>query len=170
MADFKPIFKQMLLNEGGYKLHEVKNDRGGRTYAGISEKYHPDWPGWELINQGIFDQRLHELVHLFYTEKYWDLVKGHHIKSQEIAESLFDFAVNAGVKTAIRLAQVVVGATPDGIIGQQTIAALNKCPPPIFISNFALSKIARYVSIVDNDPTQLGFLRGWLHRTLRALK
>ncbi len=45
MADFIPCFEQTLTLEGGYKLHTVKGDRGGMTYAGISRVHHPNWPG-----------------------------------------------------------------------------------------------------------------------------
>lgn len=37
MADFLPAFEEVVLNEGGYKLTDIKQDRGGQTYAGIDE-------------------------------------------------------------------------------------------------------------------------------------
>lgn len=37
MSDFVPAYERMIINEGGYKLTDVPSDRGGQTYAGISQ-------------------------------------------------------------------------------------------------------------------------------------
>lgn len=39
----------------------------------------------------------------------------------------------------------------------------------LFISNYALAKVARYVQIVTKNPTQRKFLLGWINRTLEGL-
>lgn len=170
MADFNPSFESMIRNEGGFKLHEVENDRGGLTYAGIAQNFHPTWAGWDRLKHDPDDPEITQLVRDFYKEHYWDRVKGDAIKSQAIAESIFDFGVNAGIKTASKLVQIVVDATPDGIIGSKTVATLNDFDEALFISNFALSKIARYANIVNSNRTQGKFLLGWINRTLNGLK
>ncbi|MDY7026631.1 MAG: putative peptidoglycan-binding domain-containing protein, partial [Pseudomonadota bacterium] len=86
-----------------------------------------------------------------------------------VAETIFDFAVNAGVKTASKLAQNTVGATVDGFIGRQSIALLNKADPEKFKLYYALSKIRRYSEIVRRNPSQVKFLRGWINRTIEAV-
>ena len=73
----------------------------------------------------------------------------------------------AGVATAVRLAQIVSGATPDGKIGPKTMAALNTMDPDKFALAYALAKLARYRDIVTKDRTQQKFLLGWINRTLR---
>jgi lysozyme family protein len=68
---------------------------------------------------------------------------------------------------AVKLAQLVVGATPDGSVGQRTLQALNAYDPEKFVMAYALAKIARYRDIVTRDKTQAAFLLGWINRTLR---
>ena len=46
MSDFNIAFEKTLLAEGGYKLTDVANDKGGQTYAGITRRDHPAWQGW----------------------------------------------------------------------------------------------------------------------------
>ncbi len=170
MADFNPAFEKTILNEGGYKLHTTPGDTGGMTYAGISRRWNPAWPGWAIIDQGDMGNiHLTGLVRNFYKEKRWDNVCGDEIASQEIAETLFDFAVNAGVRIASKLAQLTVGATPDGAIGPKTVKLLNDENEEMFDRNFALAKVARYAGICNSDSSQKKFLLGWLNRTLEVL-
>lgn len=165
MADFLPAFESMIRNEGGYKLHTVAGDRGGMTYAGIARNAWPNWGGWRDLDHGENPDT--EKVREFYKVNFWDRVRGDDIESQAIASSLFDFAVNAGVSTAIKLAQLVVGATPDGALGPKTLVAMNAHNPDLFRANYALAKVARYRDIVSKDRTQQKFLLGWINRTLR---
>lgn len=170
MAEFKPAFEKTMLSEGGYKLHKVKGDRGGQTFAGISRKFHPDWPGWELIDAGEREStRLTILVQEFFDRRFWDRINGEAIQEQTIADSIYDFAVNAGPVIAIKLAQMVVGVTPDGIVGPKTSTALNTTDPEGFQLKFAIAKVARYATICRKDRTQKKFLLGWINRTLEVL-
>jgi lysozyme family protein len=165
MADFLPAYESMLISEGGYKLHTVAGDRGGMTYAGIARNRWPNWPGWRDIDHGETPDTA--LVRDFYRVNFWDRVRGDDIADQHVARSLFDFAVNAGTGTAIKLAQIVVGATPDGAFGPKTLTALNAMDGDRFVLAYALAKIARYRDIVTRDRTQQKFLLGWINRTLK---
>mgnify|MGYP005854028985 CR=1 FL=1 len=165
MADFASAFESMILNEGGYQLINVEGDRGGMTYAGISRRFHPSWPGWAAVDRGDIPDS--ELVRQFYRGNFWAPIRGDDITNQAVARNIFDFAVNAGVTTAVRLAQIVSGATPDGKIGPKTLAALNGMDPERFVLAYALAKLARYRDIVSRDPTQQKFLLGWINRILR---
>jgi len=165
MAEFMQAYESMIRNEGGYTLHTVSGDRGGMTYAGIARNFHPNWPGWAAIDRGDIPDT--ELVRQFYRQNFWTPIRGDDIADQRVARNVFDFAVNAGVATSSRLAQIVVGTTPDGKIGPRTLAALNAIDPEKFVLAFALAKLARYRDIVTRDRTQQKFLLGWLNRTLR---
>lgn len=171
MADFNQAFDAMIANEGGYTLHKVQGDRGGQTYAGIARQFHPAWPGWRFIDAGDLQAlQLSRLVRDFYFAQFWQPVRGDEITEQEIAQSLFDFAVNAGVPVAVKLAQITVGAVPDGRLGPVTLAALNSIAPPVFALKYALAKIARYAEICNRDKSQSKFLLGWTNRTLKGLQ
>lgn len=166
MADFLPAFEAMIRNEGGYVLHDVPGDRGGMTYAGIARNMNPQWPGWALIDAK--QDVPASLVRDFYKANYWNPIKGDQLTSQAIAQTIFDFHVNAGA-VARKLAQLVVGTTPDGSFGDRTLAALNAYPEDRFILAYALAKIARYRDIVNRDRSQGKFLLGWINRTLQGV-
>lgn len=165
MSDFAQAFESMILNEGGYVLHNVAGDRGGMTYAGIARNMNPQWPGWRVIDQGGTPPA--DMVREFYRQTFWAALKLDEVTDQAVARNIFDFAVNAGVKTSAKLAQVTVGATPDGAIGQRSLDAINATSPEVFVLRFALAKVARYRDIVQRDRTQQKFLLGWVNRTLK---
>lgn len=168
MAEFLPAFEKMIRNEGGYRLTDVALDHGGRTYAGIAARFHADWPGWEYVNAGNFDDpALTALVREFYADEFWEPIQGEALIEQRVAEAVFDFAVNAGVKTAVKLAQVVAGTTPDGIVGGKTVLAVNAMGEDDFVLRYSLAKIARYAEICNKNRAQSKFLLGWINRTLR---
>ena len=165
MADFLPAFERMIVNEGGYVLHNVKGDRGGQTYAGIARNRWPNWAGWTVIDAGGEPQA--DLVRGFYRANFWTPLRLEEIKDQQVAQNIFDFGVNAGTGTAAKLAQIVVRTTPDGKIGPKTLAAINELLPEVFVLRYSLAKLTRYRDIVQRDRTQIKFLLGWINRTLK---
>ena len=165
MADFDPAYARMMANEGGYVLTDIPGDKGGQTYAGIARKRWPEWEGWRQLDAGETPDT--HLVRYFYRDNFWKVIHGDAIQAQGIAESIFDFAVNAGPSTAVKLAQIVVGAQPDGIVGPKTLTRLNNVDAALFRAAYALAKIARYRDIVTRDRTQAKFLLGWINRTLK---
>lgn len=168
MADFLPAFERALLAEGGYKLHQVAGDTGGLTYAGIAHNPNPGWPGWAWIDRG--ETPPSQLVRDFYRAGWWLPIRGDEIRDQTVAESIYSFATNSSAfgapKTAVRLAQIVAGVTPDGAMGGKTVEAINAMEPGLFLALYALARIARYRDIVARDRTQARFLLGWINRTL----
>jgi len=169
MADFNPAFEKTIADEGGYQLTDIPGDRGGQTYAGIARKPNPDWAGWQHIDRKDFGSAT-PLVREFYKSNFWDRVRGDDIANQAIAETIFNFSVNTGVGVAAKLAQLIVGVTPDGAIGAKTVERLNICTPEKFLPAYALAKISRYVQICMKDRSQSKFLLGWCRRTLEGLK
>ncbi len=167
MAELLPAFERMIRDEGGYVLHTVEHDRGGMTYAGIARNMHPKWAGWATIDQGGTPPA--QLVRDFYKLHFWDDIKGDQITNQAVASDIFNFYVNTG-RPAKVLAQLVVGATPDGAFGPRTVQMLNDADPEKFVLSYAIAKITRYRDIVTRDRTQMKFILGWLNRTLSGLK
>lgn len=169
MADFLQAFERAILAEGGYKLHEVAGDRGGMTYAGISRNPNPDWPGWAYIDRG--ETPPSQLVRDYYREGWWNPIRGDGIVSQDVAYTIYSFATNSSARlrptVAVKLAQLVAGATPDGVFGPRTLASVNAMGPELFVAKYALARLARYEQIVRRDRTQQKFLLGWLSRTLK---
>jgi lysozyme family protein len=161
---FETAYDKMMVDEGGYILHTIPGDTGGTTYAGIARNKNPQWAGWAFIDAKETPPT--ELVRDFYRANYWNPIRGDELNSA-IAQSIFNFGVNAGVSVAVKLAQIVAKTAPDGVIGPKTISALNGMSEELFIAHYALAKIARYRDIVQRDRTQIKFLLGWLNRALR---
>jgi lysozyme family protein len=159
----------MIHDEGGYQLTDIPGDRGGQTYAGIARNANPDWAGWQFIDRKDFGSAT-QLVREFYKVNFWDRVRGDELTNQAIAETIFNFAVNTGVGVASKLAQLIVGVTPDGAIGAKTIERLNICTAEKFLPAYALAKIQRYVDICMKNRDQSKFLLGWVRRSLEGLK
>lgn len=171
MAEFITAYQVVIGNEGLYSKDPT--DSGGETIQGISRNNWPSWSGWKIVDklstpkEMATNKELQGLVQQFYLNNFWDKIKGDAINSQIIANSIFDFAVNASVKVSVKLAQGVVGVVIDGIIGNNTITAINAANERLFAAEFKLAKIGRYCDIVGKNATQLKYLRGWV---LRALK
>jgi lysozyme family protein len=170
-ANFERAFSAMMKREGGYVLHTVRNDRGGMTYAGIARKMNPDWSGWAYLDRNETPPT--ELVRRFYHEGYWLPIRGDELRF-DIATSLFSFAVNTSAPkrptVAVKLAQLVAGAEPDGVIGPRSVAALNAVPESTFAALYCIAKLKRYADIAERNPSQRGFIRGWLNRALSELE
>jgi lysozyme family protein len=167
---FETAFSATMRREGGYKLHEVAGDTGGLTYAGIARNKNPQWPGWAHIDRGETPPTA--LVREFYFVGYWVPLRGDELKLP-IATDIYDFAVNSSAPrrpvVAVKLAQIVAGVEPDGVLGPKTVAALNTLDAEDFRKSYALAKLRRYAEIVNRNRTQSKFLLGWLNRTLEAL-
>lgn len=167
MATFQPALTKVLENEGGYVNNP--NDRGGETYRGIARNFWPTWEGWEKVDEykpNIPDKLLLPAVEKFYKLNFWDKIKGDEIKDQEIAESIFDFAVNAGIVTASKCAQKAVCCESYGVIGKQTLTVLNCTISELFILRFTIEKINHYIKICEKSPLQKTFFFGWVRRAV----
>ncbi|GIW22588.1 MAG: hypothetical protein KatS3mg068_2470 [Candidatus Sericytochromatia bacterium] len=158
MANFDIAIQKTLKWEGGY-VNDPK-DPGGETKFGISKA---SYPNLDIKNLTINQAKQ------IYKNNYWDKVQGDKIKSQKIAESIFDFGVNAGVSTSVRLAQQILNVSIDGVLGNQTLNALNSFNEELFLLKFTIAKIQRYMQICNNRPTSIKFLFGWIRRTLEHL-
>jgi len=177
MADFNKAFEITMKAEGGYV--NDPDDPGGETYKGIARSRNPKWQGWVnvdiLKNKRNFpenlgkDNDLQEKVKALYEANYWDKIQGDMIEDQDIAESIFDFAVNAGPRTSSKLAQITVQAEPDGVIGPKTLDKINADDTRAFLAVFALAKIGRYVNICEKRKESRKYFFGWIRRTLEGI-
>lgn len=159
MADFLKALQVLLKAEGGYVNDPA--DAGGETNYGITKKSYP----MEDIKHITMDR-----VKDIYKRDYWDKVKGDEIKDQKSALMIFDFAVNAGVNTAVKLLQSILGLTQDGILGPMSIFSLNAADPVLFLREYASGRVSFYEMIVKRKPINQKFLKIWLKRIADILK
>jgi len=201
---FKECLKEILRYEGTYSKHS--SDIGGETYKGISRFYHSDWDGWEIIDlvkekfDGIkilksgditaalgsaYQNKLEQLVALFYKEEFWDRIKGDELSEidEDLACEVFDMAVNMGVRSAVKNLQKAVNLTyqnfidvmeeiaEDGILGKVTLSKVKELKEHELmvemIEYFRKLRALKYAKIVKNNPNQAVFIEGWIKRALR---
>jgi len=157
MADFDPAVAKTLIREGGSRFTDNADDRGGATKYGISQRAYPNLDIANLTE----DQ-----ARAIYKQDYWDRVSGDNLKSQAVAENIFDTAVNMGTTTATKLVQLTLDVGVDGKFGADTLKAVNAVDEKEFLTEFTLAKVARYAAICNKDRSQAKFLLGWLNRSL----
>lgn len=157
---------QLLKHEGGYA--NTKDDNGGETYAGITRKYHPELKIWKSLdkqkNKKAYmptDDEWEEIDQIYWL-KYYSKVNADFLTDERLAYSLFDFSVNAGVVTAVKTLQKILGITVDGKCGQQTISTAN-AQSHVF-TKFVEARKCYYNSIVEKNPSQKKFIKGWMKR------
>ena len=174
MANFNLALSKVLSHEGGYV--NDPDDLGGETYKGIARNSHGSWLGWEIIDQSKKDKsfpgnlvnnfNLQQSVEQFYLKTFWQPLKADQIQNQTSSESVFDFAVNSGLSTSIRLVQSIVGTKIDGIMGEQTLNKISSMDFGYFQAALTVAKMEYYMNIIRRRPTSKKFLLGWISRSL----
>lgn len=93
---------------------------------------------------------------------YWDKCKLELLNNQDAANTIFDFAFNAGANRAVRYAQRIVNTKEDGIMGTISINAINNADN--FVKDYNDARKSYYQKISAKNSNQV-FLGGWIKRT-----
>jgi lysozyme family protein len=174
MASLQKALKQTLGYEGEYS--NDPDDLGGETYYGISRVSHPTWEGWLYIDKK--DKPPEELIHKFYKTRFWDQIRGDEISDQDVANNIFDFAVNAGVTRAVKSAQRAANICTlyrgketilmlDGKYGDMThkVIAEMGVDAKLFVFYFLAEVTNHYTYIILARFQNAKFAKGWANRT-----
>lgn len=147
--------------EGGYANNP--NDKGGCTMKGITIKTYRKYFGEYKTCSDLKNITKEQWLHIF-ENGYWNPCKGDDIIDQSIANIIVDWAWMSGVKTAIKKIQKIIGVEDDGIVGKQTLNAINSFPPDILFEIIYNERKKYYYNICENNPSQEVFLKGWMNR------
>jgi len=168
MADFKAAFEFVLQHEDPARSGKVTVDAGGRTRFGIAARFHPDLP--EEFFTGPAENALAEAEKIE-EQEYWDSMRLGEVENQNVANKLFDMAVNMGVCQAAIYAQRTANALPteghmveDGVVGGKTLAAINAANAIAFHQLLCELSAAHYRHLAAVNPAQAVNLKGWLKR------
>jgi lysozyme family protein len=148
MANYKKVLDHVKTSEGGYSADPVDNasdypsdivglDRRNPTYP-VHTYRGVTYRSWKAYGKKKgFDPTSKSFVSMTYAQwedllktMYWDAIGGDKIKSQGIAEIIFEAVWGGGIRTLVLQLQNFLNVNgakldPDGAIGKNTIDALN---------------------------------------------
>lgn len=191
MTDFNEAYDLTGISERGYSFNV--DDVGGETYNGISRKYNPNWEGWVAIDNAKdrdgnvrLTTQIQDALCIaekkFYYDLYWLPVKAPLLGDQDLANMMFDIAVNGGVKRAGMYLQRVLNVcnrderdykdlVVDGKIGTKTIDALeaylsrrSKYALLVFLCNLM---VTHWFNRAETNVSQETFINGIGNRWVR---
>lgn len=152
--NFDQAFERLIGHEGGYTVGN--NDPGGETKFGISKRSYPS----EDI-RGLTLARAKTL----YARDCWGPA-GCDAVPDAVKFDLFDTAVNSGVRNALKMLQRAAGVHDDGILGPQTLQAINSMPTARLVARYNGQRL----EFMANTPQWITFGRGWARRIASNLK
>jgi lysozyme family protein len=168
--NFDNRINNILQNEGDFV--DDPNDKGGATNKGITMN---TWKknAKDLLNveptldnlKNITDEQATTI----YKARYWDEYGLDKLCDGDLKYMMFDFCVNSG-PNAVKIIQKTLNqlgakVTVNGQMNSQTIDAINAADNLKLYNTFKNNRLIYYKKIVENDPTQEKFLKGWTART-----
>ena len=121
--NFDKYIPELLKHEGGFVNRSLKDDPGGATNMGITQKTLSEFRNKKATVADVKALTKKEAIEI-YDKMYWDTFKGDQIHAG-LDVSVFDFAVNSGPGRAAKYLQVLIGVKADGLIGPITVKAIN---------------------------------------------
>jgi len=150
MSSYDDAFDALMNREGGYS--NSIEDPGGETMFGITERV-----ARKAGYAGSMRMLPRVTAKAIAKKEYWDPARCDEM-DQRVAFQVFDTIFNGGA--AIKWLQMSVNASPDGVIGPATLAALKLADPAKVVARFNGYRLA-YLAGLATFPT---FGRGWVNR------
>lgn len=156
------LLKPFILRwEGGFVDDPL--DRGGATNKGITIGTFRNFYGKEATVEQLKNITDEQWLHIF-KSGYWDKWKADDIENQSIANIVVDWAWGSGAATSIKQVQKILGVAVDGIVGDDTLTAINIAGQRSLFVKIHNRRIEFVENIVKRDPSQARFLKGWKNR------
>ena len=162
---FDQAFERLIGHEG--KFTNDRQDRGNWTTGvigkgelkgtkyGISAMTYPDL---DIKNLTLVQAKQ------IYKRDWWDKINADQIDTALVFQ-VWDFAINAGMGTAKRKLQKAVGVAEDGMIGKQTIQAINNTVLNDVLMRVNAERLKYYTSL----STWPRYGKGWTLRVAGQL-
>jgi len=152
MAGFSAALAKTLSWEGGY----TSDDSGGETNFGISKNSYPNTDIKNLTK----DQAAN-----IYRRDFWNPLLLDGVKSQAVANMLFDFAVNAGKSQALKTLRKVLGVpSRTGPMSAADISEINHLDQDKFLWAYGSARLGFYQALAATKPNLAKYLNGWVNR------
>jgi lysozyme family protein len=164
MAEIKKLSPFVAKWEAGFVNDPT--DKGGATNMGITIG---TWRqiGYDKDGDGDIDvtdiRLLDEHDFSAVLKVYWNKWQANRLLNQSVANLLVDWVFTSG-KWGIVIPQRILGLKEDGIVGNQTIMAVNLADQKKLFTSIFEARKKFFEDIVKNNPSQKRFLKGWLNR------
>jgi len=167
MADIEKFIPFLLKWEGTYVNDPA--DPGGATMLGVSFK---TWKklGYDKNQDGVIDEKdialinKQDMTERILKPHYWDAWRADEIQNQLVANMVVDWLWCSGTRS-ITITQRLLGVTADGIVGNQTLTALNAFPDQDLLCCMIHKSRVFYTDQICNlNPKLNRFKKGWLNR------
>ena len=159
------ILDDVLEREGGYVRDPA--DRGGATKYGITQRTLAAWRGSPATADDVRQLAADEAREIYLRRYVVD--PGFDTLPDPLRSQVVDDGVLSGPRTAVRglqraLRHLGAEIAIDGHLGPNTRALLGQYGPRAVHARLLQVRAERIGRIVQRDPTQARFLRGWLRR------
>lgn len=168
---FEECLAFVLEREGGFS--DNPKDKGGATNKGVTQRVYDEWrerKGYEVRSVADIEQAE---VMAIYNEGYWNPVRGIKLAAP-LDLAMFDAAVQHGPVRAVKWLQEIVGAERDGRFGSVTLAKMadyiSKNSLSTLVTAYNRRRVQFYNDIIESNPTQKVFARGWGNRMMALSK
>ncbi len=161
--NFKIAFEILMqdeLRDNKYEAVVVKGEEF-RTIAGITEKYYPNCPIWDMLDAP--QETLKKEVSSFYYNNYFKSLRLHLLNKPEVAIVVLNLSVLFGKRKVTKMIQRILGCKQDGIFGDKTFTALARINDKEFVYEFLLEGI-QFINYLANAKYKEDMLGGWLNR------
>jgi len=169
MADHRQITSFIRKWEGG--LSKSKNDSASADPVPDGSGYHTNkgitWRTFKslapklgyIATPNLFYAMPDEIWDKIFKYGYWNVIRGDEIKSQAVADTLVDYAWNAGPGRAIQQLQKYLGLPQNNRMDNATLAAVNRANEQALHEGFSKYKEAWYKSLHQSANEA-----GWMNR------
>jgi lysozyme family protein len=157
MDRFERAFALLAVHEGGYSNHP--DDPGGATNRGVTQRTYDSYRARHGLERRDVRRITDAEVAEIYRGQYWDAIRGDDLPAG-VAYCVFDAAVNSGPGRALRWLQAEIGATVDGVIGNETLGLAARRDPVRVIDGYCERRLT-FMKRLKHWPT---FQNGWSRR------
>lgn len=157
MDRFERAQTLLAVHEGGYSNHP--KDPGGATMKGVTQRTYDSYRRANGMGHRPVKNITDEEVFAIYRGQYWNAINGDQLPSG-VAYCVFDAAVNSGPSRAAKWLQIVVGASVDGVVGNETVSLTRAYDPEKLIDEYCDKRLA-FMKRLKHWST---FKNGWTRR------
>lgn len=172
-GNFKIALDYLITRDEGEKYTDDPDDSGGPTKFGITQLMYSKFIG-RMASEEEMKYLTKEDAGPFYEKVYWNPIQGEQIKSLPKAIAIFDSAVLYGKTRAVKMTQDALvrcdwNIKIDGVMGNETLGALNNVKTEEFISCFSNQILKRISEVICMYPKNEKYRNGWENRANRLL-